>query len=223
MAFWRYGFELRRTAEAAQEERVRVLAEENRELDRRMSILQAQIKPHFIFNALASVRSLVHTEPDAAARAIDALTRYLRSTIPQLDGEGLKSTLGQQLELSESYLTVMSARFRRLSFRFEVDDGLRSTPFPPLMLATLIENAIEHGVEPHAEPVEVVVVATREGGAIRICVIDDGAGLKTGTGGGLGLANLRERLRLRYGDRARFSLQGRPSGGAEACIVIEGS
>ena len=113
-----------------------------------MAALQAQVEPHFLFNTLALIGQLIETDPPEAARVHAHLIDYLRSTLPQMrarDG----GTLGKQVELSRAYLAIMQARMKeRLQVRFEVPDLPHSAPFPPMMLQTLIENAIKHGLEP---------------------------------------------------------------------------
>lgn len=192
--------------------------------DLKMAVLQAQVEPHFLFNALASVRSLIRQDPERAERALDALAEHLRATIPKLraDRESLDSTLGQQLEICRSYLDLMQVRMgSRLACRFEADEELHALPFPPLMLISLVENAIKHGFEPKAGNGQILVSAAREGQNLSVRVEDDGRGLVPGEGGkGIGLANIREQLRTRYGSRASLAIESRSGGGVIATIRV---
>ena len=192
--------------------------------DLKMAVLQAQVEPHFLFNALASVRSLIRQDPERAERALDALADHLRATIPKLraDRESLDSTLGQQLEICRSYLELMQVRMgSRLACRFEVEEELRDLPFPPLMLISLVENAIKHGIEPKAGHGQILVSAAREGEMLSVRVEDDGRGLVSGGGGkGIGLANIRDQLRTRYGARASLAIESRSGGGVVATIRV---
>jgi LytS/YehU family sensor histidine kinase len=185
--------------------------------------LQAQVEPHFLFNTLASVRALVRQEPAQAEATLDALVDYLRATIPKLRDEdsALHSTLGQQLDLCASYLELMRLRTAgRLSYSIDVDDALRALPFPPMLLISLVENAIKHGVEPKPGPGKVTIAVERRERDLHVSVIDDGLGLRLGVGGGLGLANVRAQLDTRYGARAGFQLTGEPARGARAELRI---
>ncbi len=221
-AYRQYLRELRQVVEVARESEVKRLRVVNRELDLRMSALQAQLEPHFLFNALASVRSLVESDTQAATEAIDALTDYLRATIPRLSDEGgVHSTLGNQGGLCRTFLQLMALRMGRLSFDVHIDESLRDVPFPPLVLHTLVENAIQHGVEPKQGPACITLAAKREDAAIVITVEDDGVGLQPGIGGsGVGLRNVRQQLSLRYGEAVSFSLGNRAGGGVKVTIVI---
>jgi hypothetical protein len=220
LALRRYLGEERGMLELARESELAALRAEKNALDVRLSLLQAQIEPHFLFNTLASVRSLIGSDPNLAANTIELLVDYLRATIPRLRDSEVDNTLGQQLEICESYLRLMCVRIDRLSFRIEVDAELRARSFPALLLMTLVENALKHGIEPKVGPGAVVVSATEQGGRLRVNVIDDGVGLRDSCGGGLGLRNLREQLHARYGGRASFTLSGAASGGACATIEI---
>ena len=194
--------------------------------DLRLGALQAQVEPHFLFNTLASVRALVRQDPLQAEQTLDALVDYLRATIPRLrnggnGGAALESTLGQQLDLCASYLEVMRLRMGgRLAYRVDADPALRGRGYPPLLLITLVENAIKHGIEPKRGGGEVVVLARIADGMLDVEVRDDGIGLRPGIGGGVGLENVREQLRARYGDRATLRLQGAADGGTIAAIRI---
>ncbi|UNK57941.1 histidine kinase [Pseudoxanthomonas daejeonensis] len=192
------------------------------EADLRLGVLQAQVEPHFLFNTLASVRALVRQDPAQAETTLDALVAFLRATIPKLrDDRGLHSTLGQQLDICASYLALMQVRMGgRLSYAVTADEAQRALSFPPSLLITLVENAIKHGIEPRPGPGRIEVSVVREGERLRIRVVDDGAGLQPGIGGGMGLANVREQLVQRFGAQASFRLHPGETGGVVAEIEI---
>jgi sensor histidine kinase YesM len=193
---------------------------ERRLMEAQMAALQAQVEPHFLFNTLALIGQLIETDPPEAARVHAHLIEYLRSTLPQMrarDG----GTLGKQVELSKAYLAIMQARMKeRLNVRFEVPDFLGSAPFPPMMLQTLIENAIKHGLEPKIAGGTVTVRAYVDGATLHVEVCDDGIGIDPHADDGIGLANIRERLQLLYGTNAELVIQMPPSGGACALIKL---
>lgn len=193
------------------------------EADMKLAVLQAQIEPHFLFNALASIRPLVRQDADRAEAAIDALAQYLRAAIPQMRAQpgAAASSLGQQADMCQSYLKVMQVRMgERLRTEIAVPENLRALEFPPLMLLSLVENAIKHGIEPKPGPGWVGIRADREGDFLRVTVADDGAGLQAGLSSGLGLANIREQLEVRFAGRARLSIVARSGGGTLAEITV---
>jgi sensor histidine kinase YesM len=193
---------------------------EKRLAEAQMAALQAQIEPHFLFNTLALISQLIETDPPEAARVHAHLIEYLRSTLPQMRAGG-KSTLGKQVELSRAYLGIMQARMKeRLTVRFDVPVFLGSAPFPPMMLQTLIENAIKHGLEPKIEGGAIDVRAKVVGSTLHVDVCDDGAGIDLHADDGVGLANIRERLQLLYGSSAELVIEAPISGGACASIRI---
>lgn len=199
------------------------LRTQKQQSDLRLGLLQAQVEPHFLFNTLASVRALVRQDPAQAEATLDALVDHLRATIPKLrDGEAmLHSTLGQQLDICASYLALMKLRMGgRLSYAVEAEASLRMQSFPPLLLITLVENAIKHGIEPQPGPGRIEVRASVKGERLVVSVVDDGAGLQPGLGSGVGLANVRDQLATRFGDRASLSLRGLPGRGAVAEIQL---
>jgi len=195
---------------------------ERRLMEAQMATLQAQVEPHFLFNTLALIGQLIETDQREAARVHGYLIEYLRASLPQMrskNGKGSGGTLGKQVELSRAYLAIMQARMKeRLQVRFEVPDFLGSAPFPPMMLQTLIENAIKHGLEPKISGGTIVVRARVEGATLHVDVCDDGVGIDLHAGEGVGLANIRERLALLYGKAAELAIEIPPGGGA--CVSI---
>jgi sensor histidine kinase YesM len=174
--------------------------------------LQAQVEPHFLFNTLANVTSLVDSNPAAAKRTLDSFNRFLRASLAATRTES--TTLGAEAELIAAYLDVLQVRMgKRLAYRIEVPPELAGHALPPMLLQPVVENAIRHGLEPKVEGGEVAVRARREADRVRIEVADTGLGFAPTTRGGLGLSNLRDRLRLLYGDGAELVIgENRPSG-----------
>ena len=200
--------------------RERLMASERSAVEARLKLLQAQIEPHFLFNMLGNVRRLYRTDRHAGADSIASLMRYLRIALPQLRSRS--GTLADEIELVRSYLELYRIRMgTRLAFSIEVEPSLRGVAFPPMLLVTLAENAIRHGVEP-AGGGEVLVRARREGNALQVAVLDDGAGFgaAASSGTGVGLANVRRQLAARYPGGAGLTLQSRRPRGASASIWI---
>src|SRR5471030_2601539 len=177
-------------------------------LSAELKALQAQIEPHFLYNTLANTRYLARHDPDKAVQMLDHLIAYLHSALP--DMRRAMSTLEREFTLAEHYLALMAIRFgARLSYRLDYPPELGAATLPPLMLMSLVENAVRHGVEPKPGAVHVAVSAAMDGERLCIVVQDDGAGLQAGVlGNGVGLRNLRQRLEALYAGRATFALLG---------------
>ena len=175
-------------------------------LDARLRLLQAQVAPHFLFNTLANVQALVETGSAEAPAVLRALIAYLRAAVPRLHEPA--TTLGQELELVGAYLELMHMRMPdRLRYSIEADAGAHALRCPPMTLLTLVENAVRHGIDPSEEGGRIDIAVRRRGQRCLVQVTDTGLGLH-GAGGGLGtgLATLRERLQLVFGDAARLSV-----------------
>jgi hypothetical protein len=195
-----------------------------REAELQLSVLAAQVEPHFLFNTLAGVRSAIATDPARAAELVDRLVDYLRASIPRLRASGgSEATLGGQLDIVRAYLGLMAARLPRLQWQVEAEPGLLERPFPPWMLISLAENAVKHGVEPKIGPARIEVSARRtDADGVEVAVADDGAGFGASAAGtGLGLANIRQRLQQMYpGGGAALTLKARPEGGVVAILTL---
>jgi sensor histidine kinase YesM len=189
-------------------------------LEARMEALQAQIEPHFLFNTLASIDQLIQTDPPRASRMQQSLIRYLRSAMPQMR-EGRRPSLGQQLDLCGAFLEIMAVRMEgRLQPVVSVPEGLRSAVFPSMMLQTLVENAIKHGLEPKPEGGRLEISGEIVDGQLAVHVLDSGIGFMPKVEGGVGLANVRERLKVLYNGRAELIITVPPAGGTCATIKV---
>ena len=190
------------------------------ESEQQLALLQAQIEPHFLFNVLGNVRRLYRTQPQAGSDTIASLMCYLRAALPQLRSQ--TGCLGDEFELVRAYLDLFQVRMgARLTFSLEADPTLLEAEFPPMLLITLVENAIKHGLEP-AGGGRVLVRARRSRDMLEVAVLDDGAGFGGAANGGtgVGLANVRRQLAARYESQARLTLEARAPRGACATILI---
>jgi sensor histidine kinase YesM len=205
--FWAGKVKLAQAERAAAAERERVAVIERQALDAQLRALQAQIEPHFLFNTLANVTGLIERQPADARRMLERLIELLRASLSASRAEQV--TLAQELELCRAYLEIVALRMAgRLHYAIEADEAARRRPVPPLLLQPLVENAIQHGLEPKVEGGRVLVRAQQQGDALELIVQDDGAGFGNLTrGGGVGLSNLRERLATLFGDRARLTIE----------------
>src|ERR1700682_1456267 len=184
-----------------------------------LKLMQAQVEPHFLFNTLASVQFLTETDPPMAGLMLGHLLSYLRSAGPQLRSGS--TTLGQEAELARAYLSIMQMRMEtRLRFSIDIPPSLQSHPFPPMLLMSVVENAIKHGIESRAEGGEVRLEAKQRDGSLVVSVTDSGRGFADQPGQGVGLTNLRERLKALYGQRSQLRLDAILPHGAKATIEI---
>ena len=185
----------------------------------RLQVLQAQIEPHFLFNTLANVRRLYDTNYAAGRETLEKLMRYLEFALPRMR-EGI-STLGADAALVEAFLHVQQVRMGpRLEFHLEIPVPLRAHSVPSMMLLTLVENAIKHGVNPSERGGLIRVEAGTEGDQLLVSVADTGVGFPPGAGGGTGLANIRGRLAAQFGDRASLKLDRNELGGVTATLAL---
>jgi sensor histidine kinase YesM len=193
---------------------------EQQTLQARVKTLEAQIEPHFLFNTLANVRRLYEVDPAAGDAMLDRMMRYLEVALPSMRGE--RVTLGREADLIEAYLDLQKVRMgRRLAFQLDIAPALRPIEVPPMMLLTLVENAIKHGLAPQRGGGRVDIGARLDGAALELEVADTGAGFGSDvSGGGTGLANIQARLAAMFGNAAQLTLGARQPHGVRATIRI---
>lgn len=186
-----------------------------------VAALRAQMRPHFLFNALNTIAAVVPEDPARAERMIVSLGTLLRRSLER--GEAHQVPLRTELELARCYLEIEQARYGdRVRASFDVNPEVADALVPPLVVQPLVENAVRHGLVPRAEGGHVRISAKRRGDRLRLVVADDGVGLPAGDrpAEGIGLGNTRSRLRAGYGSRHRFTVAPRPGGGVEVTVEV---
>jgi hypothetical protein len=185
----------------------------------RLQVLEAQIEPHFLFNTLANVKRLYELDPADGARMLQNLKAYLAVALPQMREN--ESTLGREMTHVTAYLNIQKIRMgRRLAFAIDLPQTLRQARMPALMLLTLVENAIKHGLNPLREGGAITIRAVRQGDRLQVAIADTGRGFVQSSGGGTGLANIRARLAALFGDQATLSFAQNAPQGITATIEI---
>ena len=192
--------------------------EEKQMLSARLQLLQAQVEPHFLFNTLANVQHLTATDPTRASDMLGSLIRYLRASLPQMREQA--STLAREVEMVRAYLEIQRVRMGdRLDYAIDLPEALRAEAMPPMMLISLVENAVRHGIDPLPGGGRIAVRAEAHEESLRVSVADTGGGLSEHAGIGIGLGNIRERLATLYGRSARLDLHENAPRGVVASIV----
>ncbi|WP_136418583.1 histidine kinase [Herbaspirillum sp. ST 5-3] len=207
---------------ASEAEKARAAAIEKQAMQAQLQMLQAQIEPHMLFNTLANLQGLIAVDAQRAQHMLDQLIQYLRATLSASRSE--KTTLAQEFSLLDAYLGLMKVRMgSRLSYALHLSEDLRDTMVPPMLLQPLVENAIKHGLEPKVDGGHIDVKAVRDGERLTLTVADTGLGLKAAahsSGTRVGVANIRERLQVLYGEQAAFSLTPNTPSGVIANITL---
>ena len=214
----------RRVAELAGQielanERARVEAAERAALQANLRALQAQIEPHFLFNTLANVTSLIHTKPDDAKHMLEEFIAYLRASLATT--REAETTLAKEFVLMESFLSILKVRMgERLQVSTTLPDTLQNFALPPMLIQPLIENAIKHGLEPKIEGGVITLTAIERDGMVNIIVADTGLGFQDSKSNGIGLKNVRERLDKLFIGRATLSIEDNHPSGTKITISI---
>lgn len=194
-------------------------------IEARMAAMQAQVEPHFLFNTLASIDHLIETDPARASQMQKNLIALLRASMPTMrdTADGGPRDLGRELAVVRPYVEILKVRMEeRLDAVIDVPEGLVSAEFPAMMIQTLVENAIRHGLEPKPEGGKLVVRAEIVHGKLQVTVADTGIGFGNGgtSGTGVGLANIRERLQLLHGDKATLTVSANQPSGTVVTITV---
>ena len=193
---------------------------EKNAIEAHLKLLQAQVEPHFLFNTLANVSSLIDSKPALAKQLLERLNDWLRVALARARSDS--ATLGDELDMLENYLEIMKIRFgERLHWRIEVPEDARRSAFPPMLLQPLVENALRHGIEPKLGGGDIDICSHAENSRLTIDVSDSGIGLSThASASGTGLDNIRARLAALFGDAGRLELQGNARGGTTATLTL---
>jgi signal transduction histidine kinase len=202
------------------EEKMKRLDMEKVSVETELRLLQSQMEPHFLFNTLSNVLSLMDSDREKARSMLESFTAFLRASF--LTARHRTVTLAQEMDVVKNYLDVFAVRMGvRLAYHIDLPEGLRSIPIPPLLIQPLVENAVKHGLEPSIEGGSISLRAERIGDAVRIVVADTGRGIiEHDTGNNIGLGNVRKRLELMYGDRGRMVLEENEPAGVKVTIEI---
>jgi len=207
------------TENQAKAEQLARMQREKELTEAQLKLFQAQIEPHFLFNTLANVGSLIESAPAQAKGMLDSLNQYLRVSLKRTREEA--TNLGQELELLQAYLSILKQRMQqRLDYSIVCAAELYALPFPPLLIQPLIENAIKHGLEPKIEGGQIQLSIEKNAQGLLIQVVDNGVGLNGPWHPGVGLNSVHQRVKNLYGDEARFEVASNPQGGVSAVISI---
>ena len=202
-----------------QEERLKRLETEKKAVEANLRLLQAQIEPHFLFNTLSNIRSLLDNDLDKGKLMLEDLMHYLRTTLSKT--RSFVTTIGEETSIVESYLKIFKIRMgKRLSYNITIPDALKSIPFHPMLIQPLVENAIKHGLEPKINGGEILINGSIDGDILRIEITDTGVGLYENSNPGMGIDNIKERLKYLYGDRGQLILKENRPTGLKAIIEV---
>lgn len=212
---------IRRARADIRERKLREVEAEKNQLEAKLGMLQAQVEPHFLFNTLAHLMSLIDSDVAKSKEMLGYLIDYLRSSL--LHARRVRVTVADELAVIDAYLGILSLRMGdRVRVTRDVEPGMEARMVIPMLLHPLVENAIKHGLETAPGPGELVIAVHERDEQLVLEVQDNGVGFTgDGSGGGHGLANLRERLKTVYGDGADLLLEERQDGGVCARITID--
>lgn len=192
---------------------------EVRQMGARLTVLEAQIEPHFLFNTLSNVRRLCQQDLARGRNMLAQLSRYLRAALPKIRRD--HAPLSDEIDLAMAYLDLQRMRMgERLDVRLDIPAAHRNASIPTMMLVTLVENAIKHGLSPLPEGGSVCIASKRDGDLLEVSVSDTGRGFTAESGDGVGLSNIRARLAALYGGKAVLRLSANQPRGIAATLVL---
>ncbi len=202
------------------DERIKRLEVEKNAVVTEIKLLQSQMEPHFLFNTLSTILSLIDTDREKAKQMLESFTAFLRTSL--VSGRGETTTLARELDVVTNYLKIYAVRMGdRLRYRIDVPDDLRDFRVPPLLIQPLVENAVKHGLEPSVRGGELLIQGRKEGDRVRITVSDSGMGInESSPGNGISLENIRKRLELLYQGRGSVTFAENEPTGVKVVIEI---
>jgi signal transduction histidine kinase len=202
------------------DERIKRLEVEKNAVLTEIKLLQSQMEPHFLFNTLSTVLSLIDSDPEKAKRMLESFTSFLRTSLVRARSETV--TLSQEMDVVQNYLHLFAVRMGdRLHYTIDIPDSLRDFRLPPLLLQPLVENAVKHGLEPSVRGGDIVIRVSREGDTVRLTVSDSGTGMnESSPGNGMSLHNIRRRLDLLYHGRGMMTFEENEPSGVRVVIEI---
>lgn len=207
------------TTAALRQEELERISHEQRLTEANFRVLQAQIEPHFLFNTLSNVLSLISTRPDQAEQMLGNFTEYLRASLQQTRSDRIE--LKDELATIRSYLDIMTVRMgNRLRYYIDVPPELLQVMVPPLLMQPLVENAVEHGIDPKPEGGVITVHAERDGDMLILEISDTGDGITSSDSMGVGMTNIRDRLQLLYHEQASFRVKVNSPRGTTVRLTI---
>jgi sensor histidine kinase YesM len=207
------------TKALVQEERIKRLTSEKKAVESNLKLLQAQIEPHFLFNTLSNILSLLETDLEKGKCMLEDLIHYLRTSLSKTRED--TTTIGQEIEMIRAYMNIFKVRMGdRLRYKMDIPDNLKNLPFSPMLIQPLVENAIKHGLEPKIEGGEVSISGEKIGETLRLEIADTGVGFYEESALGTGLSNIRERLQSLYGENGRLILEENRPCGLKAIIEV---
>ncbi len=210
---------LKKSKKEAEEEKLKRLSIEKGVLEANLKLLQAQIEPHFLFNTLSNIFSLIDTDKAKSKAMLKDLINYLRTSLSRTRQDLI--TIGEEIELIKSYLNILEVRMSdRLRYKIELPGDLKGHPFPPMLLQPLVENSVKHGLEPKIEGGEILIRVTEDRDIIRLEVTDNGVQFSPYYDSGVGISNVKERLNLLYGEMGRLILEENKPSGLRAIIEV---
>ena len=220
ISYFFFSKEIMESKEAAiQEERIKRLDMEKKAVETNLRLLQAQIEPHFLFNTLSNIVSLLDTDPDKGKSMIEDLIHYLRTTLYKT--RDTVTTVGEEMQIVGAYLKIFKVRMgERLRYKIDIPEDVKNLPFHPMLIQPLVENAIKHGLEPKINGGEIWISGSMDGNMLRIEITDTGVGLYENSTPGVGIDNIKERLKSLYGEKGRLILKENHPSGLIAVIEV---
>jgi signal transduction histidine kinase len=204
---------------SANEEKLKRILIEKEKLNADLKLLQAQVEPHFLFNTLSNILSLLEHEPETGRQMLENLTQYLRTSLIQ--SRRPVNRLADEIDMIQTYLDIYKIRMgKRLSYTLDIPENVRNLEIPPMILQPLVENALKHGLEPKIEGGEIRIRACRKKDMLTLEISDTGMGIKEKSEAGVGTGNIRKRLASLFGGRASLSFEDMTPSGLKAIVEM---